>query len=470
MRDDDMPLDHRTLSTRPSTAYLDQTSRDIRARVAAAHTRHARDGATPLDAYPEQGRLWQLAERTAQDLAGDLNELLHHLHANPELAFEETIAQQAIVDLLARHGHTAQTGVHGLDTALRSSFSTPGYRPRIHPTVAVMAEYDALPDIGHACGHNIIAAAGVGAYLAAVDTLAHADAGIEGQVVLLGTPAEEGHSGKEYMIRGGALDGVDMAVMLPPCSYDIASHVWVGRRTLRATFTGIAAHASSQPFMGRNALDAASLAYQGIGLLRQQMPPTDRIHAVITEGGRRPSVIPDHTVLDIYVRSLLPQALVDLSARIDDILDGATLMAGCRVDKEWDTHPPTLPVRNNETLAARWAITQEHRDRLSLPAGVMPGSVAASTDFGNVSHLVPGIHPMVQIAPEDVALHTREFARHAKSPAAEAATVDSVIGLAQVIIDILADEQLREEAHREFAEAGGAWRVEDYFRGGQPRI
>lgn len=466
MRDEDLPIDHRPVSTRPSTVYLDHAGRGIRARVAAVHARNARHGAPPLDDYPDQARLWQAVERRARDLSGELNDMLHHLHAHPELAFEETIAQQAIVDLLARHGHTAQAGVHGLDTALRSSFSTPGYHPRLHPTVAVMAEYDALPEIGHACGHNIIAAAGVGAYLAAVDTLADS-VGIEGRVVLLGTPAEEGHSGKEYMIRGGALDGVDLAVMIHPFSYDIASHVWVGRRTLRATFTGIAAHASSQPFMGRNALDAASLAYQGIGLLRQQMPPSDRIHAVITDGGRRPSVIPDHTVMDIYVRSLLPEALVDLSSRIDDILDGAALMAGCQVEKDWDTHPPTLPVRNSETLAARWAVTQEHRGRTSLPAGVVPDSVAASTDFGNVSHLVPGIHPMVQIAPEEVALHTREFARHAASPAAEAATLDSVTGLAQMIIDILADEQLREEAYLEFAEAGGAWRVDDYFRGGK---
>nr|WP_027004455.1 M20 family metallopeptidase [Corynebacterium halotolerans] len=460
-------MSHRRAPIQPSTAYLEYAGRGVRARVRAAHERQEQGGPQPLDAYPEQARLWRAAAARVRGLSGELTELLHHLHDHPELAFEETRAQQAITGLLHRHGHHTDSGVHGVSTALRSSFSTPHFDPAAHRTVAVMAEYDALPDIGHACGHNIIAAAGAGAYLAAVDTLRDAaDAGVEGvegRVILLGTPAEEGHSGKEYMIRGGALDGVDMAVMIHPFSYDIASHVWVGRRTLRTTFTGVAAHASSQPYMGRNALDAASLAYQGIGLLRQQMPPSDRLHAVITEGGHRPSVIPDRAVMDIYVRSLVPQALVDLSARIDDILDGAALMAGVRVEKGWDTHPPTLPVRNNETLAARWATTQAHRGRVSLPAGVVPDSVAASTDFGNVSHLVPAIHPMVKIAPEDVALHTREFARWSRSPEAETAARDSATGLAQVIIDILADPELAAAARREFAEAGGEQTVADYF-------
>ncbi len=467
---DDMSCDdpsgaQRTATIQPSTAYLEHAGRGIRSRVKAVHEQRAGTGPTPLDAYPGQERLWEAAAQRVEGLAGELTGLSHHLHDHPELAFEEHLAQEALAALLRRHGHEVETGAHGVGTALRSSFTTPGFEPDRHRTVAVMAEYDALPDIGHACGHNVIAAAGVGAYLAAVDTLADAagDHHVEGRVILLGTPAEEGHSGKQHMINGGALEGVDMAVMIHPFSYDIASHVWVGRRTLRATFTGVAAHASSQPFMGRNALDAASLAYQGIGLLRQQMPPSDRLHAVITEGGHRPSIIPARAVMDIYVRSLVPQALVDLSARIDDILTGAELMAGCRVEKEWDEHPPSLPVRNNETLAARWATTQAHRGRVALPAGMVPGSMAASTDFGNVSLLVPAIHPMVKIAPEDVALHTREFARWSHSPEADAATVDSATGLAQVIIDILADGKLVEQARREFEEAGGAQTVADYF-------
>ena len=136
--------------------------------------------------------------------------------------------------------------------------------------------------------------------------------------MFLGTPAEEGHSGKEYMIRGGMLDGIDCAVMIHPFSYDLVSHVWVGRRTLTATFTGVAAHASMQPYMGRNALDAATLAYQGFGLLRQQMPPSDRLHAIISDGGARASIIPESTTLQIYVRSLYTDCLLYTSDAADE--------------------------------------------------------------------------------------------------------------------------------------------------------
>lgn len=152
-----------------------------------------------------------------------------------------------------------------------------------------------------------------------------------GRIVVLGTPAEEGHTGKEYMIRGGALDGVDCAMMVHGFGYDIASHVWLGRRSATITFEGVPAHASSSPFMGRNALDAATLAYQGLGLLRQQMPPGDRLYAIIEDGGDSPNVIPRHASLNLYVRSGEVETLLDLSRRV-----------------EWDLNPMSLPVRNNE--------------------------------------------------------------------------------------------------------------------------
>ncbi|WP_460490743.1 M20 family metallopeptidase, partial [Corynebacterium nasicanis] len=388
----------------PSTAFLDHAAAGIAARMSEV----AAPEPPLFDAYAAQEEAWRVASISAEALEPALTALLRDLHAHPELAFEEVHAQAALTRLLAERGYRVEQGVHEVATALRTSWTAPGFDPGRHRTVAIMAEYDALPGIGHACGHNIIAAAGVGAFLAAVD--AAQAAGVTGRLVLLGTPAEEGHSGKEYMIRGGMLDDIDVAVMVHPFGYDIASHHWLGRRTLQATFHGHAAHASSQPFMGRNALDAATLAYQAMGLLRQQMAPSDRLHAIISDGGHRPSVIPERAALDIYVRSLLTDSLVDLSARVDDILDGAALMTGCRVEKTWDVHPATLPIRNNEALAARWARTQGLRGRLAMPAGVVPDSLAASTDFGNVSQLVPGIHPMIKVAPADVALHTADFA------------------------------------------------------------
>ena len=443
--------------TTPSTAFLDHAAAGISARM--AEVTEAASAAEPaaLDAYPGQKEAWRVASISAEALEPTLTELLCDLHAHPELAFEEVHAQATLTALLEGRGYRVEQGAHEVGTALRTSWTSPGYEPGRHRTVAIMAEYDALPGIGHACGHNIIAAAGIGAFLAAVD--AAQAAGIEGRLVLLGTPAEEGHSGKEYMIRGGMLDDIDIAVMIHPFGYDIASHYWLGRRTLQATFHGVAAHASSQPFMGRNALDAATLAYQAMGLLRQQMAPSDRLHAVITDGGHRPSVIPEQASLDIYVRSLLTDSLVDLSARVDDILDGAALMTGCRVEKTWDVHPATLPIRNNQALAERWTRTQALRGRVAVPAGVVPDSLAASTDFGNVSQLVPGIHPMVKVSPSDVALHTAAFATWAAGEEATRAAVDSAAGLAQVAVDTLADDALAAAARAEFEATGGRFSV-----------
>jgi amidohydrolase len=282
-------------------------------------------------------------------------------------------------------------------------------------------------------------------------------------VVFLGTPAEEGHTGKEYLAREGAFEGLDAAIMVHPYGEDVAEQVWLGRRVLTATYTGVSAHASAQPFMGRNALDAASLAYQGIGVLRQQIPPVDRVHAIITEGGTRPSVITQTARLDLYVRSKYPETLKDLSRRLEDVLRGAALMAGVDVDVEWDPHPPSLPVRGSSPLTDRWAVAQQARGRSPLPAGVISETIAASTDFGNVSYRVPGIHPLIKISELSVALHTAEFADAAASPAAEQGALDGAYGLACTALDFLVDDDLARAVKEDFEQAGGAVDVAHYF-------
>lgn len=402
--------------------------------------------------YPGQSWLWDAAAAQADALREQAAHIVADLHAHPETAFEEHRSMAVLADLVEEHGFSTRRGVYGVETAFEASWQSPDFDPEQDPTVAILAEYDALPHIGHACGHNVIAAAGVTGFLAAVAALDSAPS-LSGRILLQGTPAEEGHSGKEYMIRGGSLDGVDAAVMIHGFGYDIGAHAWVGRRILRVTFRGVAAHASSQPFMGRNALDAASLAYQGIGLMRQQMPPSDRVHAIMG-GGDRPSIIPSEAEMTIYVRSLGTRTLMDLSARVEDIVQGAALMAGVEVDVDWDEHPMTLPVRNNAALVDRWTATQARRGRTALPAGTVPDTVAASTDFGNVSHLVPGLHPMVQVSPTDVALHTEDFARWAATPQAVDAAVDSAAGLAQVALDFLADSDFRRAAQEDFDREG----------------
>ena len=439
----------RTEPTKPSSAFLERMDDVVQRRLAAADTQFTIQGG-----YELREQVWREVKARVEAVRDDLDFIIRDLHAHPEEAFQEHHAQAVIAGILERHGFEVERGAHNVETALRAQWCSSDYDPDVHPTIAVLAEYDALPGIGHACGHNVIAATGVGGFLGAVGSGS-------GRIVFLGTPAEEGHSGKEYMVRGGMLDGVDAAVMIHPFSYDLVSHVWVGRRTLTATFRGVAAHASMQPYMGRNALDAATLAYQAIGLLRQQMPPSDRLHAIISDGGARASIIPETATLQLYVRSLYTETLMDLSQRINDILDGAALMTGTAVNVQWDSHPMTLPVRNNEVLAARWGATQAQLGREALPAGILPDSQAASTDFGNVSNLVPGIHPLVKIAPEGTALHTTEFAEAAISPEASSGAFDASVGLAQVIGDCLNDPQLLEAAKREFAATGGDVSVAD---------
>lgn len=436
----------------PSTAYLEATEQLIAQRVAAAQAANAGEQASLAEAYAGQDVLWKAASESADANRELAAHIVQDLHAHPETAFVEHRSMGMLADVVEQRGFPVRRGVYGVETAFEAEWRSPNFDASSHPTVAIMAEYDALPGIGHGCGHNVIAAAGVGGFLSAVEALCK-NGGVEGRLLLQGTPAEEGHSGKEYMIRGGSLDSVDAAMMVHGFGYDIGSHAWVGRRSVKVNFRGVAAHASSQPFMGRNALDAASLAYQGIGLMRQQMPPSDRVHAIMG-GGARPSVIPREASIHIYVRSLGNQTLMDLSQRVNEIVEGAALMAGVQADVEWDEHPMTLPVRNNEALVERWARTQKLRGRTALPAGTVPETLAASTDFGNVSHLVPGIHPMVKVSPSDVALHTEDFARWAATDAAVDAAVDSAAGLAQMAIDYLADMKMRAAANAEFAEQG----------------
>ncbi|WP_341394262.1 M20 family metallopeptidase [Arthrobacter sp. G119Y2] len=435
----------------PSTAYLNQLDAETTRRMQTAQTPESPFAGAPAG-------LAAAVEARVDALADDLNEVVHTLHKDPETAYEEHRSAAFLADLLHRHGIQAELGAHGVPTALRAEIGSGE-----GPAIAVLSEYDALPEVGHACGHNVIAATGVGAFIALAQTLGENPEAFPGRVVFLGTPAEEGHSGKEVLARNGAFDGVDAAIMVHPYAMDLSEQVWLGRRLLTVTFSGVAAHASAQPFMGRNALDAASLAYTGIGLLRQQLSPADRVHAIITEGGQRPSVIPEKAVLKLYARSKYPESLKDLSSRLEDIAAGAALMTGTAVDISWDEHPPSLPVRTNSALTGRWVAAQQRRGRSPLPAGVVSETIAASTDFGNVSYRIPGIHPLIGIAPADVALHTRAFAEAAGSPAAESGALDGAAGLALTALDYLCDPELRGAVAREFADAGGPVDVPAYF-------
>ena len=397
--------------------------------------------------------------------ADSLTAILKAIHAHPETAYEEYFASRTLVDAVreAYPNLRIEYPAFGLDTAFKVELASADYDPAKHRTIAILSEYDALPGIGHGCGHNVIAVSGLGAFLALADALATGPEAFSGRVLYYGTPAEESDAGKELMARAGAFEQVDAAIMVHPYFIDVADQAWLGRRECRVTYTGVSAHASSHPFMGRNALDAANLAYQGLGLLRQQIPGSDRIHAIIDHGGDAPNLIPATASLHINIRSKHAPTLRALSRRVEEVLRGAALMAGVSAEVTWDSSPMTMPVRTNRPLLKRWVSAQRSVGRHPYPPGTVSDTLAASTDFGNVSLRVPGIHPLIQIAPEGTGMHTVEFAHCADTPAAVDAALDAAFGLASVVLDYLVDDELAEAVRADFEASGGAVDVEGYF-------
>lgn len=376
------------------------------------------------------------------DLRDDLVALSRDVHAHPELGFEEHHAAAAVADTVRRHGIDIEVGVYGLETAFRAVVGEGG------PRVAILAEYDALPGIGHGCGHNVICGAGVGAFLAAapfVDALG-------GSIELIGTPAEEGGSGKEFIARAGGFDGIDCAMMVHPAGSSATATTYLGLRQVEVDFYGEGAHASAFAYMGRNALDACVSAYTMIGQLRQHMLPTDRIHGIITDGGDKPNIVPEHAAAMYFVRSEQLDSLVELTERLDAIFEGAALGTGTKAVPRWDVNPLCVPVRNNMALAARFRNARARAgDLMPLRSAVPSGS----TDMGNVSVRVPSIHPKVAISPKSVPVHTAEFARYAGSESGDQGLFDGAHGLAMTALDFLADAELRTDVAAEFAAAGG---------------
>ncbi len=421
---------------RPYPGYIDRVLDRIR-RADPPPTTSPFDGAAGV-----HDRIATEVER----LRDDVLQLSHDVHAHPELAFAEHRAVRAVARTLAEHGVDAEVGKWGLDTALRATFGDG------EPTVALIAEFDALPEIGHACGHNVICATAVGAFLA----LHRLGDDLPGVVELIATPAEEGGGGKEIIARAGGFDHLAAALMVHPFGIDVADHPWLGARQVTVTYRGLAAHAAMMPFLGRNALDAVVLAYTGVSQLRQHMLPTDRVHGVITDGGRAPNIVPDRAAAHFYLRSAEPETLVILTERVQSILESAAVATGTTVETRWDPSPPYLPVRTNRPLAARYAVNVADRGRHVLPRGVAPTSFAASTDMGNVSVRLPAIHPLLAIAPPDVTIHSPEFTKWAASDRADVATLDGAIGLARTAADYLADPALRTAAADDFAAEGGA--------------
>ena len=446
-----------TRPTVPTGAYIEHMRAETRERAAALSAPPALDAGqgSPLGRHERLGRL-------LEGLGPELVGLSHDVHDHPETGWNEHYAMAAVGALLESHGIDHEDGVFDVATALRAEVGA--IDDARAPAVAILCEYDALPGIGHGCGHNVMCAQAVGAFLALAAIDRELDGGLPGRVVLQTTPAEENSTCKEILARRGAFDGVDAAVMAHSYGYDLTRQTWLGARRFRVVFTGVPAHASAAPFMGRNALDAAVLALDGISMLRQQLSPTDRVHAVIVDGGQVPNIIPQRAEVSARVRSKYPETLVDLFRRVSDVFRGAGLMAGVGVEIIADGSPNEMPVRDNRPLLRSWVRAQRERGREPLPFGVVTESIAAGTDFGNVSVRLPGIHPLVSVGDESLMLHTREMEEAAGSLTGDAAVLDGAYGLAAVVADYLDDADLREQVRADFESEGGVIDVEAMFR------
>ena len=377
------------------------------------------------------------------ELAETLLHVSHEIHANPELSFEEHAACALLVSTLEAAGLDVESPAHGLDTAFRSDFHGSGSSGE--PCVALLAEYDALPEIGHACGHNIIATASVGAGLA-LKTLG---GDLPGQVRVLGTPAEERGGGKELMARQGAFEGVDAAMMVHPAGVNLVDMPSIAVADLTATYHGEAAHASAMPERGRNALDGLITAYNAIAALRQHIRPTERIHGIITDGGQAPNIVPERAAGRFYVRARDAKALDPLKERVAACFHAGAAASGTRVELDWSP-VDYEQIRFNEPLARAFQENAERLGREFVPLDAMPSRFAGSTDMGNVSHRVPSIHPMIAAAPPHCAIHNAEFALHAGAEIGDAAAIDGAKALAMTTIDFLCDADLRERSRNLF--------------------
>jgi len=361
------------------------------------------------------------------------------IHANPELAFEEHAASSLLVDAIRKAGLDVEAGAYGLETAFSAEFGAEG------PCVAVLAEYDALPEIGHGCGHNLIAAAGVGAGLA----LASLGRDLPGRVRLLGTPAEERGCGKELMARRGALDGVDAAMMIHPAAVNLVTMPCVCLAELDVTYHGTSAHSAAMPERGVNALDALVIAYQGIAALRQHIRVTERIHGIITDGGQAPNVVPARAAGRFYVRAATQAELEPLKRRVEGCFQAGAAATGARLELEWGP-ADYLDIRFNDPLASAFRANAEALGRTFFPIDKLPAGLQGSTDMGNVSHRVPSIHPMISAAPLHCTIHNSEFAAWAASEMGDAAALDGAKALAMTAIDFFADAGLRARARSAF--------------------
>ncbi|WP_240929779.1 M20 family metallopeptidase [Streptomyces coryli] len=363
-------------------------------------------------------------ERRIRAAEGDLLGLSHRIHAHPELGYEEERASAWVAEALSKGGFAVEHGCYGLPTAVRA---TAGSGP-LH--IAICAEYDALPGIGHACGHNVIAAAAVGAGLGLAP---YADA-LGLTVTVLGTPAEEGGGGKVLMLERGAFDGLDAAMMVHPAAVESVVMPPTAMAMFDVSYRGKPAHAGAAPELGVNAADAMTVAQVAIGLLRQQTTAADRIQGIVTAAGTAPNVIPDASSGRWVVRSDTLESLTPLKERVHRCFEAGALATGCELTIE-PSAPDYADVRTDARMARLYRANAEALGRVFPEAGAPAG---AATDMGNVSHKVPVIHPLLGLDCAPAVNHQPEFTAACVTENADRAVLDGAIAMAWTAADLSA--------------------------------
>jgi len=366
-----------------------------------------------------------------------LNELSLKIHANPELAFQEVKAVAWLTEYLKENGFSVESGICGLKTAFRGSYG------QGKPVIAILAEYDALPKLGHACGHNLIAVSAVAAGVAsklAVDQFG-------GNILVIGTPGEELYGGKVIMVNRGAFDGVDVAMMVHPGVLNTATTQFLACQTLEVEFFGRAAHAAARPEKGINALEAMLQSFAAINSLRQHIKDKARIHGIITDGGEAANIVPAHSAGNFVVRAEDDSYLDELKERVINCFTGAATASGARLEYRWG-EVRYASLRSNLTLARLF-----RRNLQSLGRKVHlldPSNSFGSSDMGNVGQLVPSIHPSVAIAPVEALVHSPQFASAAASEVGLRGLLDAGKALAMTVVDLVANSAIVARVKEEF--------------------
>jgi amidohydrolase len=371
-------------------------------------------------------------------LGNELEQLSRRIHDNPELGYQEVKASGWLTEFLAAKGFKLERGVGGVDTAFRATIETGD-----GPTIAIMCEYDALPAIGHACGHNVIAAAGAGAgaALAAVrDQLPC------GRVHVIGTPAEEGGGGKIRLIRGGVFERVDAAMMIHGWDQWIGHQDLLGIVRVAFEFTGKAAHASADPWEGVNALDAVIQTFNNVAMLRQQMRTDARIHGIVTNGGAAPNIIPETAACLFYVRAARIDYMWALHTRVVACAEGAARSTGCTLSMV-ENDAAYEPLKRNDALLDTF---RANMNILGVTESPPVKDRLGSSDVGNVSQVIPTIQPLVKIAPDGTPIHSRAFEAAAVTPIARAGLLNAAKAMAMTTADLLGDAGLLGRVRREF--------------------